>query len=69
MTNGLQVSTSGGSATSLSYDLNGNLLNDGTNSYSWDAENRMIKITYPGTGNYSTFSYDGLGRNVDILRQ
>ncbi len=67
MTNGLQVSTSGASATSLSYDLNGNLLNDGTNSYAWDAENRMIKITYPGTGNYSTFSYDGLGRNVSIV--
>ena len=67
MTNGLQVSTSGGSATSLSYDLNGNLLSDGTNSYAWDAENRMIKITYPGTGNYSTFSYDGGGRNVDIV--
>ena len=67
MTNGLQVSTSGGPSTSLSYDLNGNLLNDGTNSYSWDAENRMIKITYPGTGNYSAFSYDGLGRNVSIV--
>jgi RHS repeat-associated protein len=67
MTNGLQVSTSGASATSLSYDLNGNLLNDGTNSYAWDAENRMIKITYPGTGNYSAFSYDGLSRNVAIV--
>ena len=66
MTNDLQVSTSGASATSLSYDLNGNLLSDGTNSYAWDAENRMIKITYPGTGNYSTFTYDGAGRNVDI---
>ena len=66
-TNGLQVSTSGASATSLTYDLNGNLLNDGTNSYAWDAENRMIKITYPGTGNYSTFSYDGLGRNAGIV--
>ena len=27
----------------------------------------MIKIAYPGTGNYSTFSYDGLGRNVGIV--
>jgi len=27
----------------------------------------MIKITYPGTGNYSTFSYDGLSRNVGIV--
>jgi hypothetical protein len=36
---------------SLSYDGNGNLLNDGQNAYEWDAENRLIKITYPGTGN------------------
>ena len=27
----------------------------------------MIKITYPGTGNYSTFSYDGLSRNAIIV--
>jgi len=27
----------------------------------------MIKITYPGTGNYSTFSYDGKGRAVVVL--
>ena len=39
---------------------------DGTNSYQWDAENRLIRINYPGTGNYSQFSYDGFGRNVLI---
>ena len=27
----------------------------------------MIKITYPGTGNYSTFTYDGLSRNAIIV--
>jgi RHS repeat-associated protein len=43
------------------------MTSDGANSYAWDAENRMIKITYPGTGNYSAFSYDGLGRNVSIV--
>jgi len=40
---------------------------DGTNSYSWDAENRLLQITYPGTGNNSQFSYDAYGRNVQIL--
>jgi RHS repeat-associated protein len=65
-TNGYAVSVNGGSTTSLSYDLNGNMTSDGTNSYSWDAENRMIKITYPGTNNFSSFVYDGLGRNVSI---
>ncbi len=27
----------------------------------------MIKITYPGTNNFSTFVYDGLSRNVSIV--
>ena len=65
-TNGLQANVTGGASTSLTYDLNGNLLNDGTNSYAWDAENRMIKITYPGTGNYSTFVADCKGRLATI---
>ena len=38
-----------------------------TNTFSFDAENRLIKITYPGTNNFSTFVYDGLGRNVSIV--
>jgi len=28
---------------------------------------RFIKITYPGTGNYSQFTYDGLNENVEIV--
>jgi RHS repeat-associated protein len=66
-TNGYGFSVNGGSNSTLSYDLNGNMLSDGTNSYSWDAENRMIKITYPGTNNFSSFVYDGLGKNVSIV--
>gem|GEM_PF-4622826 len=38
-----------------------------TYTFSFDAENRLIQITYPGTNNYSTFVYDGLGRNVSIV--
>ena len=56
-----------GTSASLTYDLNGNLTNDGTNSYSWDAEDRLIQITYPGSGNYSQFSYDPMGQLVQIL--
>lgn len=66
-TNGYAMSVTGGSTTNLTFDLNGNMTSDGTNSYSWDAENRMIKITYPGTNNFSTFVYDGLSRNVSIV--
>lgn len=61
------MAVSSASSHSLTFDSNGNMTNDGTNSYSWDAENRLIKITYPGTGNNSQFAYDGLGRRVQIL--
>jgi RHS repeat-associated protein len=64
--NNYQFLVSGGSSSTLTYDANGNLTNDGTNSYAWDAENRLIQITYPGTGNYSTLSYDALGRCAKI---
>jgi len=26
----------------MTYDLNGNTLNDGTNTYTWDARNRLV---------------------------
>lgn len=61
------ISVNSASTTNLTFDLNGNMTSDGTNSYSWDAENRMIKITYPGVNNFSTFMYDGLSRNVSIV--
>ena len=31
--------------TALSYDANGNLTNDGTNTYSWDSRNHLVGIT------------------------
>ena len=67
VTNTYQVSVKGGPSATLTNDANGNMTSDGTNSYAWDAENRMIKITYPGTNNYSTFVYDGLSRNATIV--
>ncbi|KAA0689409.1 hypothetical protein DTW90_31365 [Neorhizobium sp. P12A] len=30
-----------------SCDVNGNLLSDGQRNYSWDAENRLVAISYP----------------------
>jgi RHS repeat-associated protein len=51
----------------LTYDADGNLLSDGTRNYSWDAENRLIAISYPGqTGKQTAFSYDGLGRRFSL---
>jgi hypothetical protein len=36
------------SGQALSFDVNGNLLSDGQRNYTWDAENRLIGISYPG---------------------
>jgi RHS repeat-associated protein len=65
-TNSYQVGLNGAPAQSLTYDLNGNMLSDGTNTYQWDAENRLIQINYPGSGNYSQFLYDGLNACTQI---
>jgi RHS repeat-associated protein len=68
VTNTYQINVKGGPSASLSFDSNGNCTTDQNgNTISYDAENRMIKIQYPGTGNYSTFVYDGLGYNVSIV--
>ena len=51
----------------LTYDANGNLLSDGQRSYAWDAERRLVRITYPGqAGKQSDFSYDGRDRRTAI---
>jgi RHS repeat-associated protein len=49
------------------FDANGNLLSDGQRNYSWNAENRLVGITYPGQpGKQTAFVYDGLGRRTAI---
>ena len=51
----------------LTYDANGNLLSDGQRSYAWDAERRLVRITYPGQAvKQSDFSYDGRDRRTAI---
>jgi RHS repeat-associated protein len=45
----------------LSYDANGNLLSDGTNTYTWNVRNQLIQISNT-QGVVATFSYDALGR-------
>lgn len=42
-------------ATTLTYDLNGNLLNDGTNAYVWDRANRLLSV------GGASYAYDGDG--------
>jgi len=67
VTNPYKISVNTGSSQALTNDANGNMTSDGTNTYAWDAENRLIKITYPGTNNYSQFTYDALGRCAKIV--
>lgn len=55
--NGLNQVTSVGGA-SLSYDANGNITNDATRAFTYDAANRLTGAN----GGTSTLSYDALGR-------
>jgi RHS repeat-associated protein len=51
----------GFNGTALSYDANGNLISDGTNSYTWDARNHLTAIS---GGTTASFVYDAYGRRV-----
>jgi RHS repeat-associated protein len=44
------------------FDLNGNLTNDGTSTYTWDARNRLVSMSGPGLT--ASFQYDSLGRRT-----
>jgi RHS repeat-associated protein len=52
------------SGTTQTYDTNGNLTSDGTNSYVYDIENRMVAATVGGAG--ATLRYDPLGRLYEV---
>ena len=47
----------------LAYDPNENLLNDGTNTYTWDARNNLISLAGPVP---ASFSHDSSGRRVGL---
>jgi YD repeat-containing protein len=47
--------------TAFTYDPNGNLLNDGSNTYAWDTRNHLSAITGANTAN---FVYDPFGRRM-----
>jgi len=46
----------------LTYDANGNLMNDGVTTDSWDARNRLTSISGPSVS--AGFVYDALGRRI-----
>ncbi|AGK48115.1 RHS repeat-associated core domain protein [Burkholderia thailandensis MSMB121] len=47
----------------LSYDANGNLTNDGTNTYTWNARNQLTQVSQGGMARLS-YTYDALGRRT-----
>jgi RHS repeat-associated protein len=49
------------SSVTLNSDSNGNLTNDGSRSFGYDAENQLTNITLAGSGK-SDFVYDGFNR-------
>ena len=59
--------TSAASTVNPTHDEDGNLLTDGTNSYTWNGENRLFAVTplNPADGDKKlSFSYDYQGRRV-----
>ena len=63
------VVTNNGVSETVAYDANGNqtsvITATSTNTYQWDAANRLVSIT--GPVNQSLFAYDGLGRRTQII--
>jgi RHS repeat-associated protein len=63
-----EVDVTPGASRAVSYDANGNMTNNGAGqTFAWDAENRLIKIT---RGTETTeFTFDGNGRRVRIIEK
>ncbi len=62
-TTGRLSSLSGGTNKTYSYDADGNLTSDGTNTYTYDDTNRLASVaTSSGTDAYQ---YNGLGQRVE----
>jgi RHS repeat-associated protein len=47
--------------SSMSYDANGNMLSDGTHTFTWDARNHLVTIDNGAT---ASFVYDAFGRRA-----
>ncbi|MGE0192749.1 MAG: RHS repeat-associated core domain-containing protein [Planctomycetota bacterium] len=63
-TNSLNQYTAVGAA-SLTYDGNGNLVDDGTYYYEYDYRNQLIEVGHSGGAVIATYRYDAMGRRVE----
>jgi RHS repeat-associated protein len=55
-----------GTSASFTHDANGSLTSDGTRTYAWDGDNRLVEIST--ATNTTKFVYNGLGAVVSILQ-
>jgi RHS repeat-associated protein len=66
--------TVNGTATTATYDALNQILSvtpppESDRTYQWDAEERLVGITYPSTGKQTQISYDGFGRRTQIVEK
>jgi RHS repeat-associated protein len=61
--NRLQTATINGVNSSYTYDANGNMTGDGTNTYVWDSRNQLSS-TKVGSTTTASFAYDAVGRRA-----
>jgi RHS repeat-associated protein len=66
-TQNYSLTVAGGVGKTYSYDLNGNMTMNGSQTYEWDAEDRLTAINNGSLR--SEFSYDGFGRRVKIVEK
>jgi RHS repeat-associated protein len=64
-TNTYEVPVSG-TATTYTYDVNGNLTSNGTRVFEYDAENRLTRVT-SGAGELARYIYGGQGLRVQKI--
>ncbi|MGH8321682.1 MAG: RHS repeat domain-containing protein [Gammaproteobacteria bacterium] len=57
------ASLSGGQNKTYQYDANGNLISDGTNTYTYDDTNRLASVTT--SSGADTYQYNGLGQRIE----
>jgi RHS repeat-associated protein len=50
----------------FTYDADGELTNDGVNTYTWDGAQRLARVTTIASGETTSYAYDGLGRRIAI---
>jgi RHS repeat-associated protein len=62
--NRLQFSLSGGQLTTYTWDLRGNLTSDGSQSYTYDQANRLVKVSAIGKLRIWQAGYNGDGARV-----